>query len=380
MYKNRYTYRLSWLIGVSLIVEILFWSIAFIVKEKVHFSSEGSVDHILFRNPTVFYLMFVLMPLYALFFYRTWRHNFQLKDVSKKIAQTYLNPVKTSGAFFRFFLMRNAFVFLIIAMAQPIYGKKKVSGTSESLELVVCLDISNSMNTLDISNDISRLGVAKRALIQLINNLHGEKVGLCLFANNAFVHLPLTRDYPAAKLFVQDIETHLIQSQGTNIADAITVSREMFTKEKTTKAILLITDGENHETDPTEALQKLKEEHIQFSVLGIGTTKGGPVPKNPYRPELGYKSNAMGMTVVSKLNKPFLEKIAAKGGGQSFISSDEFPNLSALLTDLKAMKRTKIDNFEFEIKQERYQIPLVIAILFWLGYLFMTGSQTKKEF
>lgn len=379
MDRSKYTYRINWIIAAILLVEIVFWSIAFVVQKKVDFSSGGAVDHILFKSPKVLYWLGLIGVFILVLLYKIWKHNKYVGTLSERIASTFLKPVSNSKTIIRFFLLRNAFVFLVIALAQPIYGKKKVSGTSESLELVVCLDISNSMNTMDISKDISRLGVAKRALIQLVNNLHGEKVGLCLFANNAFVHLPLTRDYPAAKLFIQDIETNLIQSQGTNVAEAISISREMFTKDKTTKAIVLITDGENHEEDPTEVLASLKKDQIQFSVLGIGTTKGGPVPKNPYRPELGYKTNAVGMTVVSKLDKRFLDKIAAKGGGQAFVSSDEFPNLSALLTEIKAMKRTKIDNFDFEIKQERYQIPLSISLLFWVMFLIYSRLERKTR-
>jgi Ca-activated chloride channel family protein len=269
----------------------------------------------------------------------------------------------------RYFLFRNAFVLLIIAVALPIFGKKKVSGTSETLELVVALDISNSMNTCDISANTSRLEISKRALIQLVNNLHGEKIGICLFANNAFVQLPLTRDYSAAKLFIQDIESGMISSQGTNINEALIVSNEMFSKEKTTKGIIMVTDGENHEESPDEILAEIKSSKVQLSILGIGTKRGGLIPKNPNRPELGYKTDAIGKSVVSKLNESFLQKLAQKGGGKASVSSSEFPNLSALLTQINQMKRTKIDNLEFDIKEERYQIPLFLSLVFWFAYL-----------
>ena len=225
------------------------------------------------------------------------------------------------------------------------------------------------MNTKDISKDVSRLDISKRAIVQLINNLHGERIGICLFANNAFVQLPITRDYAAAKMFVSDIETDMISSQGTNINAALTVSLEMFSKEKTGKGIILLTDGENHETDPSAILNKIKKSKVQLSVLGIGTKNGGLVPKNPKRPELGYKTKATGKSVLSKLNEKFIRKIASKGGGKASISSSEFPDLSALLTQINQMKRTKIDNFEFDIKQERYQVPLFISLVFWLTYL-----------
>jgi Ca-activated chloride channel family protein len=225
------------------------------------------------------------------------------------------------------------------------------------------------MNTCDISTEKSRLDISKRALIQLVNNLHGEKIGICLFANNAFVQLPLTRDYSAAKLFIADIESNMISSQGTNVNQALLVSKDMFSDEKTTKGIIMVTDGENHEENPDEILNEIKTSKIQLSILGIGTKRGGLIPKNPSRPELGYKTNAVGKSVVSKLNEPFLQKLAQKGGGKASVSSSEFPNLSALLTQINQMKRTKIDYLEFVIKEERYQIPLFLSLVFWLAYL-----------
>jgi len=106
-----------------------------------------------------------------------------------------------------------------------------------------------------------------------------------------------------------------------------------------------------------------------LGVLGIGTIKGGLIPKHPHRPELGYKTNAVGKTIVSKLNKSFLQQIAQKGGGKASISSSEFPNLNTLLVQIKKMKRAKINSMEFDVKQERFQIPLLLSLIFWLTYL-----------
>ena len=332
-------------------------------------SYKASVDHIVYKEPDAFRLLLLLIPIAGFYFYNVYRHNKMVSRSNNHVARSFLKPVATTSSFIKYFLFRNALAFLIIALAQPIFGKKKVSGTSESLELVVCLDVSNSMNVRDISDESSRLDISKRALVQLVNNLHGEKIGICLFANHAFVQLPITRDYAAAKLFILEIETNMISSQGTNIADALIVSKDMFSKEQTTKGIILVTDGENHEESPNEALKEIKESKIQLSVLGIGTKQGGLVPKNPNRPELGYKTNALGKTVVSKLDESFIKSIASKGGGKASVSSSEFPNLSALLTQIKQMKRTKIDNLDFDIKKERYQIPLTISLVFWIIYL-----------
>jgi len=376
MNKSRYTYRFQWILALVILWEIVFWSLYyFFIGEIGGTSSAG--DQVLYKEPKAFYLLFLFALIAFVFILKIWKHNKNIKSISDRVLESYMHPVSSLSHFLRFFFLRNAIVFLIIALAQPIYGKKTVSGTTESLELVVALDISNSMNTKDISKDISRLDISKRALVQLINNLHGEKIGIVLFANSAFVQLPLTRDYSAAKLFIQDIDSRMISSQGTNVAEALMVSKEMFSKEKTTKGIILVTDGENHETNPDEILQEIKSSKIQLSVLGIGTKKGGLIPKNPKRPELGYKTNAIGKTIVSRLNPSFIKEIAAKGGGHANISSSEFPNLSGLLTQINQMKRTKIDNLEFDVKEEQYQIPLFIAIISWLLYILWSKQYIK---
>ena len=370
MNNPKYTYRINSILIWIALWEIIFWGLYFIFISIFTGSSDKSeVDHLMYKSPEAFYLLIGLVPIIGVYLYNIIKHNKNARRVNKRVMESLLHPVSSFSSFMRYFLFRNAFVLFIIAVALPIFGKKKVSGTSETLELVVALDISNSMNTCDISANTSRLEISKRALIQLVNNLHGEKIGICLFANNAFVQLPLTRDYSAAKLFIQDIESGMISSQGTNINEALIVSNEMFSKEKTTKGIIMVTDGENHEESPDEILAEIKSSKVQLSILGIGTKRGGLIPKNPNRPELGYKTDAIGKSVVSKLNESFLQKLAQKGGGKASVSSSEFPNLSALLTQINQMKRTKIDNLEFDIKEERYQIPLFLSLVFWFAYL-----------
>ena len=376
MINPKYTYRLNWIIASIIIWEILFWG-SFLFFIGSFGNSLKSADSVIYKYPQAFSLLYALIPIIAIYLFSLWRNNQQTSKSNLRVLSSLFHPVSTLSSFLKYFFFRNAFIFLVLSLAQPIYGKKKVSGTTESLELVVSLDISNSMNTRDISDELSRLEISKRALIQLINNLHGEKIGITLFANSAFVQLPLTLDYTAAKLFIQDIESGMITSQGTNITEALEVSLNMFSEEKTTKGIILVTDGENHEANPDEVLKAIREKKIQLSVLGIGTKKGGLIPKDAYRPELGYKTNAVGKTVISKLNPQFIKSIAQKGGGYANVSSSEFPNLSGLLTQINRMKRTKINNLEFDVKEERYQIPLFLSIVFWLAYILWSKQYIR---
>lgn len=369
MAEKRYKYRLTNLITGIILSEVFFWVIYYLLVFGLESFNRSSSEKLVFKFPEALNYLFVIIPIGFLFIYHAFRYNQSIRKEKESVIKAYLLPVSGSLLFLRYFFFRNALAFLIIAMAQPVFGKKKSSGTTESLELVICLDISNSMNTLDISDEDSRLEIAKRAMIQLVNNLHGERIGICLFANNAFVQLPVTHDYGAAKLFIGEIESNMISSQGTNIDAALKTSVQMFSKARTAKGVILVTDGENHEADPGKVLAFMKEKDYKLSVLGIGTQKGGLVPKDPYRPELGYKKDALGRSVVSKINPSFLQKIASKAGGKAHTSSSEYPDLSPLLTEINHMKRSKIDNFEFDILEERYQVPLFLSILFWMAYI-----------
>lgn len=375
MDKNKYAYNLSGLISSIIITETVFWVLYYLISSSFGlFNEANSTEQLMYKNPEALKALFLVILIAGVVIFNIIKHNSSTKNVEDRVARSYLKPISNWRIFWKYFFFRNAFVFLVLTMAQPVFGNKKVSGTTDSLELVVCLDISNSMNTKDISDDLSRLDISKRAMIQLLNNLHGERMGICLFANNAFVQLPITRDYGAAKLFINDIETDMMSSQGTNIDAALVTAKKMFSKDHSAKGIILVTDGENHEKDPTEVLNSIKTEKIQFSVLGIGTTKGGLIPKNPRRPELGYKTTSTGRSVVSKLNPQFIKNIASKGGGYANVSSSEFPDLSALLTQINQMKRAKIDNLEFDIKEERYQVTLMISLIFWIAYVLWSNN------
>lgn len=372
MSKERYTYRIGRAAFSILLWELIFWFTLLVGREIVS-KSLGGNKQIIFLEPRYLYLLILLIPIIGVSLFQLLKYNQLVERTSLNVRKSLFSSINTGRFLIKFILFRTSLVFLIIALAQPSFGKKKVSGLSKELELVVCLDISNSMNTQDISPTMSRLQVSKRALSQLINQLSGEQIGLCLFANSAFVQLPVTRDYSAAKLFLSDIETSMISGQGTNINAALETALSMFSEKQIPKAILVITDGENHEESPDEVLKKIRDQKIGLSLLGIGTRNGGMIPKDPDRPERGYKTTASGVRIISKVNPAFIRKLASLGGGSAHLSESEFPDLTQILTEINLSKRTKSDNFEFEISQERYQIPLFLAICCWVAFLGFHG-------
>lgn len=373
------TYQLKRLVSLVFVWELIFWTLFFIVVKSGSFFNSGNGTFLSFQEPKQLQWLWLILFIAGLFLYNAYRNEKIYQSAGEKIRTTVFKPIATSKAFVSYLLFRNALAFLIIAMAQPAFGKKKVSGTVQSLELVISLDISNSMNTKDVDPNISRLNIAKRAINELINKLGGEKIGISIFANDAYTQLPLTLDYYAAKMYVNDIETNMISSQGTNIKNALENAHSMFSEnKKMTKAVILVTDGENHDENPAEILKKYKDEEIQLAVLGIGTKKGGLIPVDPDIPEKGYKRTATGTTVQSKVNPEFINKIATDGGGIAIISEGAYPDLRGLLKEITQMKRVKTEGMDFEVEEQRYQIPLAISLLCFIGYLVWSGTYFNR--
>ena len=378
MSKEKFTYRIGWIFTALLLWEVIFWILIYLILSLIgYIKNPNGGDHVEFLSPGAFYLFLLFIPMVAALYFNLRRTNSLAENLSERIKKTMLQPVSSVHIFLKFFFLHNAIALLIFTLAEPVFGSKKVDGTLNSMELVIALDVSNSMNVRDMDPEMSRLEIAKRALGQLTNNLSGEKIGLVLFAGSAYTQLPLTTDYYAAKLFFNDIQTNMMATQGTNVNQALLTAEKMFSEEKTSRAILIVTDGENHETKPDEALRKLKEKQIELLILGLGTTSGGPVPRNVDRPELGYKKNAFGASVISKSDPAFVNELITKSGGHGIISNDPFPNLSELTNRISQMKRTRLKDLQFEVKENRYQYPLALAILFFALYLLWSRRSFK---
>lgn len=377
--KFSYDIRKFWLysfvfyIVFTAFVITLFWFYGFFDAKA------NAKNHLLFEYPYSFYLLFIV-PIYTFLQFRALkRRNKMVFTIANPNLQPYLfNPVNTSSAILQFLLLKSVLIFLIFAIASPIYGKKKQDVQASNLELVICLDVSNSMNTKDVDG-VSRLDASKRALSQLINKLSGERIGICVFAGSAFVQLPLTIDYHAAKLFVQEIETEMVSSQGTNISEALVISNNMFTKLKSSKGIFMLTDGEDHIGLEDSVIGVLSDRKVEISILGIGSENGGPVPVDIKRPGLGYKKTSGGEQVISRLNQEFIKSLAEKLNGNASLTNQAFPNINEVLTEINQMKKENLRNLEIEISESWYQIPLVMGILsFALLFIHNTVRLKKK--
>jgi len=380
MNKKFFTYSIKQFIFIWLVYEFVFFALLFVLFYFFDFFKETTNldQQLILEHPANLFLFCIIPVIAFLQISSLERRNRMLADhVESKFYQLLFKPVSTKKALLRFIFMRNIVAFLILALANPLLGKMKQDTKADNLELVICLDISNSMNAKDIENT-SRLEIAKRALSQLVNQLKGERIGMCVFAGTAFVQLPLTNDYHAAKLFVQEIETDMISAQGTNIASALTTTNKMFTKLKTSKGILLVTDGEDHEGINDSIIDVLKQNKIEISVVGIGTEKGAPLLIDVKKPGLGYKKSDQGEVIISRLNSAFIKDLANKLNGSASVTTSAFPNMNEVLTEINQMKQGNSRNLEIEIKESWYQIPVGLAVINLILFFSMSFSLKKQ--
>ena len=337
-----------------------------------------SID-VSFLHPAYLFILLLIPVFFGIEWgFMRWK-NKKINALGSLQTQAILLPeIHVKALFWKYFWLRNTLFFFAFALAQPIFGEGKVTTTSRNAEILIALDISNSMNVRDINPTESRLSIAKRSLIQLINSLRGEKIGICVFAGNAYVQLPLTGDYDAAKMYVNEIETDMVSEQGTNIGEALLNAARMYSKAKNSKLLLLVTDGENHEGGIDESVQILKENKVELAILGLGTKQGGYVPNDPYKPEFGYKILENGKKVVSKLNPKMLTSIAQKANGFAITSASSFPDLENIVNQIRDLKTGESEVSDVEVKKNWYQIPLFLGILSLLLY-FGIGKKWKEN-
>jgi Ca-activated chloride channel homolog len=356
------------LVRLLLISEAIWWSLVLICYVLVPFDSWGVK---LLHSEALG--LWMLIPVLAVISWMQWNWKSKIYEEYSGYGATRMlwvkfEPVK---AFLHYFLLRSTYFFIVLAMAQPVAGSRKVNGSKRVLDLVICLDISNSMNTKDMGgNQSSRLTAAKHAIGELLNQLKGERIAVVVFANDAYTQLPLTMDYGAAKLFVPDIETSMISDQGTNIGRALEVAQEQFKDTEAGRAVLVITDGEDHEALWKKQIEELKKKHVELAYLGLGSTKGGLIPNNPYDESEGYKREG-GVAVVSKIDKNGLKRMAGESGSILVTSNSPFPNIYDIATNYRNTKNKQVMKVEFQVDKNYFYIPAIIALLCMICYFFL---------
>ena len=280
-----------------------------------------------------------------------------------------------SGAkgWWRAALLSLAFFFLSIALARPQIGAKLSERETKGAEIMICLDVSNSMLARDYSP--SRLERAKLAISRIVDKLDGDRIGLIVFAGSSFVQLPITTDYVSAKMFLGSITTESVPVQGTAIGDAIlTAARSFSAQSEKSRAIIVITDGENHEDDPEDAARQVAELGIKVYTIGVGSVQGQPIPKDG---EL--MKDAEGNIVVTRLDESTLRNVARIGGGAYVHAGNEEFGLNPIIDDLRKLEDEKFNSIVFEEFDEQYMYFLGAALLLLFIEMLIGERRPKKR-
>lgn len=312
-----------------------------------------------FEDPIFLWLLCILPVLIFIRLIGWRRRHAKLKKLGDPELLKQLMPgISKYRPTVKFCLMLSALALLIVMLARPQMGSKISHDKRQGIETIICLDISNSMLAEDVVP--SRLDKSKMLVENLVDNFTNDKIGLIVFAGDAFVQLPITSDYVSAKMFLQNITPGLIQTQGTNIADAVDLASKSFTQQNYVgRAIVVITDGENHEPGATEAAAAAKKKGINVFILGIGNTKGAPIPMG----DGGYLKDHSGNTVMTALNENMCKELAQAGSGQ-YIHVDNTSDAEKTLNDdLAKLQKGDTSSVIYSEYDEQFQAVGILVIL-----------------
>ena len=314
-----------------------------------------------FANPDYFYLLLALPVLLALFIANRYRVSRNIKKIGdKKLVGDLLPDYSVSRPIVKFILMTLVAVFGIIMLARPQFGSKIEDVKKQGVEVIIALDISNSMLAQDLQPD--RLTRAKQAISRLVDNLDNDRIGLIVFAGDAYTQIPVTTDYVSAKMFLSSLTTEMAPRQGTAVGAAIDLGIRSFSPgENKSKALIVITDGENHEDDPVSAANEAAKAGIVIHTIGIGTDMGAPVPVvvNGRR---DFLKDIDGNTVITKLNEDILKQIAIATNGSYVRASNTNLGLDDIFGEIRKMETQEFDGAIFTEYNDQFQIFAAIAL------------------
>lgn len=328
-----------------------------------------------FAHPELLYLLIVIPLLIVFYVVMVGKKKKAIAEFGNPELLKPLMPLLSfkRGAW-KFVMLLLALAFVILGVAGPQFGSKLQQVKKKGVELMIALDVSNSMMAQDIKP--SRLEKAKMAISRMVEKLSNDKVGLIVFAGDAYVQLPITTDYSSAKLFLSNISTDIVPVQGTAIGAAIDLTARSFTPEtETSKAIIVITDGENHQDDAIAAAKKAHEKGIAIHTIGMGLEQGAPIPEKGQPGQ--FMKDGSGNIVVSKLDEQTLREIAKAGEGVYVRASNTDVGLTQLLDEVNRMEKSLLEERVYTDYAEKYQYFLLVGLFFVFVEFMILGRKNK---
>ncbi|MDP2301077.1 MAG: VWA domain-containing protein [Ignavibacteria bacterium] len=332
-----------------------------------------------FANPEYLNLLFVI-PVFVVLFIFLFRRKLKLINcfVSKEIHELIIGTKSFYKEIIKFGLFTAALVLLVLALSNPQVGSKMEEVKQVGIDVYILLDVSNSMLAEDIKPN--RLSKAKNEISTLIKKLQGDRIGLIIFAGEAFVQFPLTSDYSAANLFLNTVDVNSIPQQGTAIASALKLANSSFDySNQTNKVIVVITDGEDHEGDIQTEIKTANEKNVLIYTIGMGSPTGAPIPVYDSRGnQVDFKKDNQGNTVLTRLDEQTLQEIAGKGNGKYYLSSSYQNELDLIYKDLATLEKTEFGTKKITDYDDKYYYFLIPAFLLLVVEFFL--SERKSLF
>lgn len=341
-----------------------------------------------FAEPSYFTWLLLVVPILAFAVWMGKRQKLKLeKALGKKLYPFLTSSVSLNRRRWKWALEVFVLIFAIIALARPQLGTGTEEVKSEGIELIIAFDVSSSMLTEDVRP--SRIEFAKREVFRLIEQLSGDKVGVVAFAGSAALVAPMTTDRSALKMFVDSLSTSSVGSQGTEFRKALSVAQSAFerggvdTEDETvsvTRAILLVSDGEDNEPGAVKMAEELVKKGTYIFSLAFGTEKGGPIPVRSSTGDLrGYKKDSKGQTVLSATKGTILKKLAEIGKGSFYHATFGGNVTGKIVSDINSLQKTKFENQVITTYSERYQIFLIFALIIGLIEILLAERYAGRE-
>jgi len=329
-----------------------------------------------FAHPEYLNLLYLLPLLVAVFWFIGRNRKKLLQIFADKELHKILFPSDSNfKRWSKFVIILLALTCLVFAAANPQVGTKMQEVKQTGIDVFILLDVSNSMMAEDIKPN--RLEKAKYQISNLINKLRGDRIGLIIFAGQAYVQIPLTTDYSAANLFLSAVDVNSVPSQGTAIASAINLATASFDTLSTQKVIIAITDGEDHEGDVQKAVENAESRDIKIYTIGLGSEGGVPIPVYNNRSQLvGFKKDREGNTILTKLDEEALKRIAIDGDGKYFRGTNYEDHLDKIYTELSELEQTEFGVKKVTDYEDRFYFFLIPALILLVMEFFISEKKS----
>lgn len=328
-----------------------------------------------FEHPEYLHLLWLLLIVGLLFaFFIFWRNKTSQKFAQKENFQILAPRISNLKHYIKFTLLALSFVALTIGLANPQIGTKLETVKREGVDVMIALDVSKSMDAKDTQP--SRMLKAKQFVSNLVNKMSNDRIGLIVFAGNAYLQMPLTVDYSAAKMYLKQIDTDLIPTQGTAIGDAIDIAKISFPENsENQKVLIVISDGENHEGDAEDAIKEAKNNGIKVITVGVGSDKGAPIPIGTNGQ---FKKDNEGNVITTKLNEDMLKNLAAEANGKYYNISDE-KTIEKIVASLGSLDGKVFEEKVVTDYKDQFQIFIGIAFVLLIIDMFIGYKKSKLQ-